>query len=39
VAPGLPVRSGLVERIVGPAAPELDGGTVVWQFFRATLMK
>jgi polyhydroxybutyrate depolymerase len=39
VFPGLPIRLALVEHVVGAPAPELDGGTLVWQFFRATLMK
>ena len=29
----------LAERAVGPAAPELDGGTLVWMHFKATLLK
>jgi hypothetical protein len=24
---------------VGPAAPEVDGGTLVWMHFKATLLK
>jgi polyhydroxybutyrate depolymerase len=39
VAPGLSVRSRLVERIVGPGAPEVDGGTLIWAHFKATLMR
>jgi polyhydroxybutyrate depolymerase len=37
--PGLSVGFALAERIVGPGAPEIDGGTLVWQHFKATLMK
>jgi polyhydroxybutyrate depolymerase len=39
VFPGLPIGFTLVERIVGPGAPEIDGGTLVWQHFKATLMR
>jgi polyhydroxybutyrate depolymerase len=39
VVPGQPVESRLIERVVGPAAPELDGGTLIWSHFHATLLK
>ena len=39
VIPGMPVDNRLVERAVGPAAPEVDGGTLVWMHFKATLLK
>jgi len=39
VVPGLPVRSKLVEKILGPGAPEIDGGALIWAHFKATLMK
>jgi polyhydroxybutyrate depolymerase len=39
VFPGMAAGRPLAERIVGPAAPEIDGGTLVWEFFKATLMK
>jgi polyhydroxybutyrate depolymerase len=39
VFPGMAVGFALVERVVGPGAPEIDGGTLVWEFFKATLMK
>jgi len=39
VIPGLPVETRLTERAVGPGAPELDGGTLVWSHFRATLLR
>jgi len=39
VFPGMAVGLPVVERIVGPGAPEIDGGTLVWEFFKATLMK
>jgi polyhydroxybutyrate depolymerase len=39
VFPGSPVRLGWAEHVVGSGAPELDGGTLVWGFFQATLMK
>lgn len=37
VFPGLPIESRLVERIVGPGAPELDGGALVWAHFERNL--
>lgn len=37
VFPGLPIESRLVERIVGPGAPELDGGALVWAHFEHQL--
>jgi polyhydroxybutyrate depolymerase len=39
VFPGMAVGMALVEHFVGPGAPEIDGGTLVWEFFKATLMK
>ena len=39
VIPGLASDNRLAERAVGPAAPELDGGTLVWMHFKATLLK
>jgi polyhydroxybutyrate depolymerase len=39
VVPGLRVRSKLLEKIIGPGAPEIDGGTLIWAHFKATLMK
>ncbi len=37
--PGLATDSRLAERALGPAAPEVDGGTLVWMHFKATLLK
>jgi polyhydroxybutyrate depolymerase len=39
VIPGVPSDNRLMERAVGPAAPEVDGGTLVWMHFKATLLK
>jgi polyhydroxybutyrate depolymerase len=39
VIPGLATDNRLAERAVGPAAPEIDGGTLVWMHFKATLLK
>ncbi len=39
VIPGLATDNRLAERAVGPAAPELDAGTLVWMYFKATLLK
>ena len=39
VLPGLATDNRLAERAVGPAAPEIDGGTLVWMHFKATLLK
>ncbi len=39
VMPGLGTDSRLAERALGPAAPEVDGGTLVWMHFKATLLK
>ena len=39
VIPGLATDNRLAERAVGPAAPEVDGGTLVWMHFKATLLK
>ncbi len=39
VIPGLSTDNRLAERAVGPAAPEIDGGTLVWMHFKATLLK
>jgi polyhydroxybutyrate depolymerase len=39
VIPGNPVDTRLAERTVGPGAPELDGGTLVWSHFQATLLR
>jgi len=39
VIPGLATDNRLAERAVGPAAPEIDGGTLVWLHFKATLLK
>jgi polyhydroxybutyrate depolymerase len=39
VIPGLASDNRLAERAVGPAAPEIDGGTLVWMHFKATLLK
>jgi len=36
---GLSLRSRLVEHVLGPGAPEIDGGTLIWDYFKATLMK
>jgi len=39
VLPGAAADNRLAERAVGPAAPEIDGGTLVWLHFKATLLK
>jgi polyhydroxybutyrate depolymerase len=39
VLPGPAADNRLAERAVGPAAPEIDGGTLVWLHFKATLLK
>ena len=39
VIPGLATDNRLAERAMGPAAPEIDGGTLVWMHFKATLLK
>ena len=39
VMPGLATDNRLAERALGPAAPEIDGGTLVWMHFKATLLK
>jgi polyhydroxybutyrate depolymerase len=39
VMPGLATDNRLAERALGPAAPEVDGGTLVWMHFKATLLK
>ena len=39
VIPGPATDNRLAERAVGPAAPEIDGGTLVWMHFKATLLK
>jgi polyhydroxybutyrate depolymerase len=39
VIPGLASDNRLAERAVGPTAPEIDGGTLVWMHFKATLLK
>lgn len=39
VLPGLATDNRLAERALGPAAPEIDGGTLVWLHFKATLLK
>ena len=39
VMPGIATDNRLAERAVGPAAPEIDGGTLVWMHFKATLLK
>jgi polyhydroxybutyrate depolymerase len=39
VIPGPASDNRLAERAVGPAAPEVDGGTLVWMHFKATLLK
>jgi polyhydroxybutyrate depolymerase len=39
VFPGMAIGMSLVERVVGPGAPEIDGGTLIWEFFKATLLK
>jgi len=39
VIPGPAADNRLAERAVGPAAPEVDGGTLVWMHFKATLLK
>ena len=39
VLPGLAMDNRLAERALGPAAPEIDGGTLVWMHFKATLLK
>jgi len=39
VIPGGATDNRLAERAVGPAAPEIDGGTLVWMHFKATLLK
>jgi polyhydroxybutyrate depolymerase len=37
VAPGLPIKSGLVRAVLGKANMDIDMGTVVWQHFANTL--
>jgi polyhydroxybutyrate depolymerase len=37
VAPGLPIKSGLVRAVLGKANMDIDMGTVVWQHFASTL--
>jgi polyhydroxybutyrate depolymerase len=37
IVPGLPVRSFLIRRFIGDPTMTLDGGTVIWDFFRSTL--
>ena len=37
VAPGLRVRSRLIQRVVGNANMDIDMGTVIWQHFASTL--
>src|SRR6201990_3293731 len=37
VIPGPATDNRLAERAVGPAAPEIDGGTLVWVAFKGTL--
>jgi polyhydroxybutyrate depolymerase len=39
VLPGPAADNRLAERAAGPAAPEIDGGTLVWMHFKATLLK
>jgi polyhydroxybutyrate depolymerase len=39
VIPGPAADNRLAERAAGPAAPEVDGGTLVWMHFKATLLK
>ena len=39
VMPGRAADNRLAERAVGPAAPEVDGGTLVWMHFKATLLR
>ncbi len=39
VIPGPATDNRLAERAVGPAAPEIDCGTLVWTHFKATLLK
>ncbi len=39
VIPGPATDNRLAERAVGPAAPEVDGGMLVWMHFKATLLK
>ena len=39
VIPGPAADNRLAERAVGPAAPEVDGGMLVWMHFKATLLK
>lgn len=39
VIPGPATDNRLSERAMGPAAPEIDGGTLVWMHFKATLLK
>lgn len=37
VAPGLPIKSGLVRAVIGKANMDIDMGSVVWQHFASTL--
>jgi len=37
--PGPMAENALSERALGPAAPEVDGGTLVWLHFKATLLR
>jgi polyhydroxybutyrate depolymerase len=39
VLPGPASDNRLAERALGPSAPEIDGGTLVWTHFKATLLK
>ena len=39
VIPGPVTENRLSERALGPAAPEVDGGTLVWLHFKATLLR
>jgi len=36
---GRSLHSRLVEHGLGPGAPEIDGGTLIWDHFKATLLK
>ncbi len=39
VIPGANVDSRLIERVAGYGAPEVDAGTLIWEHFKATLLK
>jgi polyhydroxybutyrate depolymerase len=39
VIPGASFDTKVAEHDLGPAAPEIDGGTLIWDHFKATLLK